>query len=138
MPDLVRRLAEACRPILVERARRRKTIEYGQLAHKVGPEMGLPELSGDDPRLHDALDVLSKESYDEGKNVLLSVVVVRRDTRMPGHGFYNLARSTLGAYPLQASGEDIFATELGKVHQRYSRSFNALFRRRSGPHLVPE
>lgn len=138
MSDIVRRLAKACRPILVERARSSSTIRYGQLAHRVGPEVGLTELDGQDPRLHDALDVLSMESYDEGKNLLLSVVVVRKDTRIPGDGFYSLARKQLGAYPLKASREEIFAAELGKVYQHYSRSFKAPSRQRSGPYSPPK
>ena len=138
MPDIVRQLAEACRPVLVETARRRDIIPYGKLAQRVRSEVNLPELNGNDQRLHDALDVLSKESYDEGQNLLVSVVIVREDTGTPGVGFYYLAREVLGAYPPKTSKEEIFAAELEKVHQRYSRSSEARSRRRSGSHSAPE
>lgn len=99
-----KRIAEACRPVVVETARRRGTIGYGKLARRIRSTVGLPDLDGHDHRLHDALDILSTDSYDEGQNLLLSVVVVREDDGMPGHGFYHLARDVLGAYPEGAPG----------------------------------
>ena len=74
MLDMVRRLAEVCKPVVETTARRRRTIAYEELARKVRSKVNLPELHGRDRLLHDALDLVSKDSYDGGQNLLLSAV----------------------------------------------------------------
>ena len=115
MLDLVKRLAEVCKPVLETAARRRSTMTYGQLARRVRLKANLPELGPRDRILHDALDILSIESYDGGQKILLSVVVVREDTNMLGPGFFHLAQERLVAYPEETTWEEIFSIELGKV-----------------------
>ncbi len=124
MANTARQIAEACRPVVVETARRRGTIGYGRLARKIRSTVGLPGLEGHDRRLHDALDILSTYSYED-QGLLLSVVVVREDDGMPGPGFYYLAREVLGAYPMEASNEEIFVEELRKAHGLYGKPFGA-------------
>lgn len=110
MPEMVRRLAEVCKPVLEMTARKRRTIGYEELVRKVRLKVNLPELRGRDSLLHNALDIVSKDSYDGGQNLLLSVVVVRKSDGMPGVGFFHLARQVLGAYPVEATEEQIFST----------------------------
>jgi hypothetical protein len=121
VPDVVERLAEVCKPVLETTARRRRTMTYGQLARRVRLKANLPDLGPRDRILHDALDILSVESYDGGQNILLSVVVVREDTGMRGPGFFHLAQERLGAYSREVTWEEIFSAELTKVLEHYRR-----------------
>ena len=57
-------------------------------------KVSLPELSGQDSRLHDALDIVSKDSYDGGQNLLLSVVVtLNSDPSFPHRDVFGAAYS---------------------------------------------
>jgi hypothetical protein len=120
---VVRELVSKCRPILERKARRESLITYEDLAREVGPKVNIPELHWRDPRLHRALGDLSTSTYDRD-GLLLTVVVVKADIRMPGGGqkggFYGLAKD-LGAYPDNASKEEVFRQELEKVYAHYSR-----------------
>jgi hypothetical protein len=91
-------LVDEISPILERLARRRRrsdgnsnTITYGNLASEVGPKVGIRNLPPNDKRLERALDEISMRSFRRHE-ILLSVLVVRADTRMPGRGFFELAK----------------------------------------------
>lgn len=86
MANFVDVLAEA-RTILMDWCKRRQTITYGELAHRIRSVRLTPR----HPWLYELLDDISREEDSQGRG-MLSVVVVRKDTRLPGEGFYRLAR----------------------------------------------
>jgi hypothetical protein len=49
------------------------------------------DIAPSDKRFHDLLDQLSVEEYHSGRG-LLSVLVVQKDSRLPGPGFFAIAR----------------------------------------------
>ena len=128
--DFVREIADKSLPLLEELARtervrgkklqHRGLITYGELARIVGPQVGLPDLDPHNTRLSNGLGVLSAETYDE-RSILLSVLVVNADTLVPGKGFFQLSRDHLGAYPTDASDEEVFIQELKRVREHYRR-----------------
>lgn len=128
--DLVREIADKCLPVLEELARNgwvrgkkqqhHGLITYGELARIVGSQTGLPDLDPHNTRLSNGLGVLSAETYDE-RSILLSVLVVNADTLVPGKGFFQLARDHLGAYPTDASDEEVFVQELKRVREHYRK-----------------
>ncbi len=72
--------------ILVETARAGRLISYSELARRTG--MGL--LGRDRCRLRLLLQACCKGEVDEGRPMLGSVVV-RKDTGMPGEGYFRAA-----------------------------------------------
>ncbi len=130
--NCVREIADKSRPILEELARterlrgkklqHRGLITYGELARIVGPQVGIPGLDPNETRLRNGLGELSAETYDE-RSVLISVLVVNADTLIPGKGFFQLARNHLGAYPTDASDEEVFIQELKRVREHYRIRF---------------
>jgi hypothetical protein len=103
------------------RGKRTLTVTYEDLASEVGPKVGIPKLNARDPRLIGALERLSRSTFDRHR-FLLSVLVVNKDTGMPGggknSGFYSLAKELAG-YPRNISREDVFAKEIEKVSEHY-------------------
>lgn len=132
--DLVREIADKCRPVLEELActerlrgtklMHRGLITYGEIARIVGPQVGLSDLDPYETRLRNELGRLSVETYDE-RSVLISVLVVNADTLVPGKGFFWLARNHLGAYPDDSSDEEVFIRELKRVRKHYRRRSNS-------------
>ncbi len=120
---VVQKMVSECRRILERKARHEVLVTYEDLAREVGPKVGIRGLSAHDPRLSRALGDLSTSTYDRHK-ILLSVLVVKKEDRMPGGGpktgFYGLAKA-LGAYPDSASRETVFYEELPKVFAHYRR-----------------
>ena len=128
--DFVREVADKSLPVLEELARTKRLrskklrlrglITYGELARIVGPQVGLPDLDPHETRLRNGLGMLSAETYDE-RGILISVLVVNADTLMPGRGFFELAREHLGAYPTNASDDEVFIQETKRVYEHYGR-----------------
>ena len=79
---------EIVREKLIEVARQRNLITYSEVARLVGTS---PVSVG--PLI---LDRINRREHKEGRP-LLSALVVKKDTRGPGSGFYELA-SSLGLY----------------------------------------
>ena len=79
---------EIVRANLIEVARRRSTITYGEAAKQVGMTA-----IGIGPHI---LDPINEYEHARGRP-LLSAVVVGKSSRRPGRGFYALA-SRLGLY----------------------------------------
>jgi len=128
--DFVQDIAEKCRPVLEQLARTKRLrgkklkhpgfVTYGERARIVGPQVGLPNLDPHETRLRNALGRLSEETYDE-RGVLISVLVVNADTMLPGRGFFWLARVHLGAYPVDASDDEVFIQETKRVYEHYRK-----------------
>jgi hypothetical protein len=76
---------QVLRDVLVAIARHHETTTYGRIAT-------LRDLAIRDGELFRRLDEISTDEHNDGRP-LLSVVVVREDTEMPGKGFFRLARS---------------------------------------------
>jgi hypothetical protein len=74
--------------LLIGRARRRTPISYGALVHEIGP---LP-FNPNDPRLDDLLGEVSTEENAEGRGMLTVLVIHQLGDRLPGPGFFRLAR----------------------------------------------
>ena len=81
------KLKDEIKEIMVNQARTKTTIYYGELCRKIKSFT----LSPDDPLLHTILGEISAESVKAG-NGMLSVFAVRKDTDMPGRGFFSLAK----------------------------------------------
>ena len=62
---------------------------YSDVAPLANLDMDSPE---DRNRIADILDEISRCEYADGKP-LLSAVVIRKDTNIPGRGFFELAKS---------------------------------------------
>jgi hypothetical protein len=112
--EIVRELADECRPILEGVARREDLITYGDLADIVRPKVGLRDLNARDSRLIAALGEVSKVTYARD-GFLLSVVVVNAGSNWPDSGFFWLARKGLGVYPSRTTNEDVFQRETKDV-----------------------
>lgn len=81
------KLKDEIKEIMVYQAKMKKPIYYGELCGKINSFKLLP----DDQILRDILGEISKESVKAEKG-MLSVFVVKKDTGMPGSGFFSLAK----------------------------------------------
>ena len=106
---------EVVTEILVGVARRRATITYGELLHEV--EGASPEVLGSlRTELAPVLRAASVAA-DEAGHGLLTAVVVRESSGLPGGGFFRLAteRGRSGDDPHQ-----LWSAELARVYSAYS------------------
>jgi len=110
-PQKRQKLINEVKEILIHHAAERKTISYGLLCRKV---TAFP-LSPTDPLLHEILGEISKSSMKEGKG-MLSAVVVRDDTKMPGEGFFQFAIE-LG-HRIE-NREKFFRDQIDLLHSKY-------------------
>ena len=95
---------QALRGMLIAVARNQQTTTYSEVAITCGLEVREPELAR-------RLDEISTHEHC-GERPLLSVVVVHQDgDRMPGAGFFRLARE-LGVQTRRADNIVFFAQEL--------------------------
>ena len=97
--------------IMVSQAGMKKTIYYGELCRKISSI----KLNPDDQLLHDILGEISKESFKANKH-MLSVFAGRRDTDMPGKGFFSSAKE-LG-YSI-GSREKFVKEQMELVHSQF-------------------
>ena len=107
-------LKENTRAILEDKARRKSTITYKQLAVKLGREFVHPDPEGDT-----VLGNISRENYQVGKG-MLSVVVVSDEFNKPGGGFFKLARE-IGALPDNMDDDEFFIQQLNKVYDEHGK-----------------
>ena len=68
-------------------AQRREVLTYGELTEFIT----VAQYNANDPRLEAILDKASRRTNAAGCG-MLSVVVVNQQTRLPGDGFFTLAR----------------------------------------------
>ena len=78
----------AIRDELLRVAKGGNIARYSDVAPIANLDMSLPT---DRSRISDMLDDISRSEHDAGRP-LLSAVVIRRDTNIPGRGFFSLAR----------------------------------------------
>ena len=97
--------------IMVYQARMKKTIFYGDLCRKISSV----NLNPNDQLLHDILGEISIESVRADKD-MLSVFAVRRDTDMPGKGFFSFAKKV--GYSI-GSRERFVKEQMDLVHNQY-------------------
>ncbi len=128
--ETIAELEAKARPKLERLARKRRgrgapnTITYEKLASEVGPLSGVPDLGPHDRRLHLALGNLAVASYRKD-GILLSVLVVNKQTGMPGGGFFWLAKKGLAQmgfenpYPEDPLDYEVFHDACDRVHERY-------------------
>ena len=91
-------------------ARKGEVTYYGDVAPLAGLDMSLPN---DRHKIGGILDAINREEVAEG-GPLLSAVVVHRENRMPGKGFFKLGRA-LGRF--DGHDEDAYyIAELRKVY----------------------
>ncbi len=101
---------EAIYEKLKEVARAKQTITYDDIGR-------VARLGGHDPQLWQMLDEINRHEHQQGRPMLSAVVIVQAD-KLPGGGFFKLARE-LGVY----RGENdsaFFGYELCKVHSYWS------------------
>ena len=96
--------------ILEEMARNKKPpVFYSDLSVKIA--VAAQSMGG-------VLEPISKESYDK-KKVLLSVLVVRKDSGLPGDEFFEQARRW-GAMKEDELPQRFFRQELERVYKAYA------------------
>ena len=99
---------------LIEVAKKKEIINYSDIAPMADLDMESPE---DRNAIAGILDAISRHEHAE-RRPLLSSVVVHKGDRMPGDGFFKMARSVGVMKP----GEDratFFARELRRVHDAW-------------------
>lgn len=101
---------------LIEVARQRDTITYGEIAPLVGLTMVRPPDRG---ALGALLDEVDRAELAAGRP-LLCAIVVRRDRGLPGRGFFRNAR-LLGFDPESADAA-FWRAELERVHDWWAGS----------------
>jgi len=101
---------------IVETAQGRGTINYEEVGKLGNLSMANPDHRN---QLANMLDDINREEDKKG-GPMLSVVVVKKDSRRPGKGFFELARE-LGRQAPDVDDETFFVTELKRVYE-YCRS----------------
>lgn len=101
------------REVIVQKAKLKKCITYSDLVDRIGAIHFLPH----DQRLDELLRQLSSAEHRDGK-ALLTALVVRKDTGMPGNGFFRLARRLLKRRINDEAG--FWKVERDKVHAEYA------------------
>ncbi len=95
-------------------ASQHRTVEYGQLAPLAKLDMNNP---GDRNEIAAVLGEISQHEHTQGRP-LLSVIVVAKETGVPGQGFFNLAKD-LGVY-LGGDDDAFFVRELRRAYEQWS------------------
>jgi len=101
---------------LKEVARGGRKITYGEIAPMADLNMSKPP---DRREIGRILDSISTREHEEGRP-LLSAVVVRRNTRYPGKGFFRLAQG-LGIYD-GTNDLAFFIKEIYRVHAYWTKA----------------
>ena len=83
-----RKRTERIRKILEDCARKKQTINYGELMERVGMSSKSPP---DRDKIGTILGAISKATYDKN-GIMLSVLVVRKHDSLPSQPFFDLAR----------------------------------------------
>ena len=96
--------------IMVNQAGMKKPVYYGDLCRKISSV----NLNPNDQLLHEILGEISIDSVRADKG-MLSVFAVRRDTGMPGNGFFSFAKKL--AYSI-GSREKFVKEQMELVHNQ--------------------
>jgi hypothetical protein len=96
-------------------ARKKRLLTYSELAQLIQSV----QFDAHDPRLANLLGQVSCLEHAAGRG-MLSSVIVNQSERVPGHGYFNLARE-LG-FQIESGGEEEFwSRELEKVYGIWSK-----------------
>ncbi|MBA7631262.1 hypothetical protein ES703_38792 [subsurface metagenome] len=107
-------MKEKVRELLIETARSEKTITYAEVGKLANLSMVNPHHRTE---LADTLDEINREERENG-GPMLSVVVVQKDSKRPGRGFFVLARDLQRQAP-DIDDETFFVGELNRVYEYY-------------------
>ncbi len=105
---------------MIEHAQQKDCIFYSTLIHGSGAE----DLN--DSSVYRAMSAVLHSiglEMDKQNNIMLTAVVVNKETSLPGVGFYDLAVE-IGKLPPNSSKDDkeeCWINELKKVHQYYQK-----------------
>lgn len=111
------KIVEKTYEILKEAARRERILTYGELYDQIGVDM---KSASDRKRGSEILNEVNEISVLEG-NVMITAIIVKNDTQIPGAEFFRLATS-YGELKEDASDEekiDFWNEELKKVYHIY-------------------
>ena len=102
---------EKARPILIEVAKKKTLITYNDLMTRLrGPGRAyIGEIVGE-------ISILESQQ----KHPLLSAVIVRKDTKIPGEGFWGLTYKTQSA-KTGVGRRNFWVSELNKVYDYWQR-----------------
>ena len=96
---------------LIEVAKHKGTISYSDVAR-------IADLHVRDPTLFRILDDISTHEHKAGRP-LLTAVVIRQDKRMPGDGFFKLARR-LGLHRVGADDKEYWQRQRDRVYAAWA------------------
>ena len=101
---------------LVQAARAKELVHYGELAKMLGIDMDDPYFGA---RVGKVLGRISEDEIAAGRP-MISAIVVSKDTMLPGHGFFNLGQELRQTLP----GEDeieFAVRQIKRVHNYWSQ-----------------
>ncbi|MGK3708863.1 hypothetical protein [Arthrobacter sp. IK3] len=111
--------------VLQGHAARRKDLTYTDFSRALSADTGLPAFvfPQDRQAIGTLLADISKRGLEDHPKLLLSALVISSTTKMPGGGFFDLARST--GLLSEGAGRDeqmiFFGRQLEGLHSEYSR-----------------
>ncbi len=94
---------------LVQAARVREFVHYGELAKMLGIDMDNPHFGA---QVGKVLGQISEDEVAAGRP-MISAIVVSRDTMLPGYGFFTLGQQLRQTDP----GEDDMAFAIREIKQ---------------------
>ncbi len=94
---------------LVQAARVREFVHYGELAKMLGIDMDNPHFGA---QVGKVLGQISEDEVAAGRP-MISAIVVSRDTMLPGHGFFTLGQQLRQTDP----GEDDMAFAIRQIRR---------------------
>lgn len=119
-------LVEAGFTLLQQSAASRKELTYTDFSIELAEETGLPAFifPQDRQAIGTLLADISKRGIERHPHLLLSALVTARVSKMPGGGFFDLAKSTslLSAGASRDEQITFFGRQLDGLHAEYSRS----------------
>ena len=107
-------MKEQIREVLIKAAKQNDTIFYSKVGKVVELDMANP---GERSKLANILDEINREE-NELNRLLLSVVVVQKESGHPGKGFFDLARELSKQKP-DEDNQIFFANECKKVFDEW-------------------
>lgn len=105
---------EEIRKILIQKAHGKKLISYGDLAKL----MTITNLDDRKEPFFEMLGEISRDEHSEGRG-MLTVVVINQEFRVPGRGFFTVARELGHA---KANELEILAMESSKVFYHWEKN----------------
>lgn len=101
---------------LVQAARAREFVHYGDLAKMLGIDMDNPHFGA---QVGKVLDRINEDEAAAGRP-MISAIVVSKDTMLPGHGFFNLGQQ-LRQTQFDEDEMAFAIRQIKRVHDYWSR-----------------